>query len=253
MKYIVVYGIILVSAVSSSCRNKITTTKSYWEIEDSIKQAEEDSVKRCLKQKRQSIESKENINDTIWGNIRFGFTNKEYNNALNNIEKSIGYRGVSFGNITLFAENAQFYKGKLYSLDFGHTYYYKPYRASYNSTPYFNPESYIMPIISHFEKKYGLYDYKDDYEHEIRGRERAVDFKEVWIFKSKRITITNEADQYSDDPECACYKLKITIDNYPVSQEIENLKEKVREADEKKAEQKEQERQKREKELLKTL
>lgn len=246
-------GVLLLLVLCLSCRNNSAPSKSYWEIKDSIKQAEEDSIKHCLEQRRKSIEAKENENDTIWGSIKFGMTNKEYSQALSEIEKSIGYRGVSFEDITLYAENAQFYKGKLYSLDFSHSYYYEPYRAEYNSTPHFNPEPYIRPIISHFEEKYGLADYKNESEHDIRGSERAVDFKEVWIFGEKRITITNEAEQYSDDPECAHYKLRITIDNHKVSQEIDELRAKERAADEKRANRREQERQQKEKELLRTL
>lgn len=253
MKCIAFYGVILVSATLLSCRDRMTPTKSYWEIEDSIKQAEEDSITRRLSKIRKNIEPKENQNDTILGEIRFGQSNKEYLRNLNSIEKSIGYRGVTFGDIVLYAQNPQFYKGKLYSLEFEHRYYYKPYRSSYNSTLYFNPEPYIQPIVSHSEEKYGLADSKDESEDEIRGHERAACFSEVWIFDNKRITISNVAEQYSDSPSCASYILKIIIDDPKISQEVKNIEEREKEIEEKQAEQKEQIRAKKEKNLLKTL
>lgn len=236
-----------------SCRNRFTQTKSYWEIEDSIKQAEEDSITRRLTKIRKGIEAKENQNDTIWGKIRFGQSRKEYLRNLNSIEKSIGYRGVAFDDIVLYPRNPKFYKGKLYSLEFEHRYYYKPYRASYNSTPYFNPEPYIQPIISHFEEKYGLADSKDEREDEIRGHERAVCFREVWFFDNKRITISNVAEQYSDSPSCASYILMIIIDDPKISQEVQKLEELEKEKEEKQAEQKEKRRAKEEKDLLNSL
>jgi len=255
MKQIVnaLFMIFIVSAMSLSCKNSTTPTKPYWEIEDSIKKAEEDSVTRVLKQKRQRVEPKENKNDTIWGGVVIGQTRKEYDKALAGIEKSVGYKSISFGDITLYPQNAKFHKGKLYSLEFEHTYYYRPHRANYNSTPYFNPMPYIKPIITHFEEKYGLSDFKDEYTHDIRGREKAVDFKEVWIFSNKRITISNEAEQYSNDPQCASYILKIIIDSPQIANEIEEAENKERKIKEEKAKQAEEERQKKEKELLNTL
>ena len=242
-----------------SCNN---TSKNYsydWEHEqemrDSIKKAKEDSVILSKKLRRDSINMVMLKSDhrKVVGEIRLGQTSKEYNIALSNIWKSVGYAGVKFDDTVLRIDNPKFFDGELYSVEMKYTYLYKPYRRVYNDTPKFNPTPFINPIISHFEDKYGESDYRNEYWSEIRGHEEALNCNVCWKFPQKRISIINKAAQYSKDAECATYTITIIFENPTISDMLYEMEKKKKKLEEERRLKREKEKERAEYEILNTI
>ena len=179
-----------------SCGYNHKDVKSQYEIEDSLKKAGEDSINNVLRKIRIRANKVMSNDISVYGGIELGQTKKEYKKALNVIEKQIGYDGFQIDDITLIIQNPQFYKGKLYSVDFYYSYCCEANRVEYNSTPYYNPIKYIKPLVAFFENKYGLPDSRNEETNDILGHQHAVDTQIVWNFGKKRISISNEAEQY---------------------------------------------------------
>lgn len=205
---------------NTSC-NKTVGNTPYWVIEDSLRQLEQDSIINELNNKRLKADSLMRNDICVVGDIKLGQTKREYEKIIKQMKSEIGYDGVGFDDMKLLICDEKFYKGKLYSVTLRHSYLYPEYRAEYNSSPYYNPEPYIKPIISHFENKYGRADCNEEHEDEIRGHEVAVEIRKVWTFPKKRITITNKAAQYGGGTEHADYELQIVIDSPGLADEIE--------------------------------
>ena len=218
--FIFVLILCLCMFTNTSC-NKTVGNTSYWVIEDSLRQLEQDSIIKELNRKRQKADSLMKNDACVVGDIKLGQTKRKYDEIVKLMESEIGYDGIGIDNIRLIICDEKFYKGKLYSVTLRHSYLYPEYRAEYNSSPYYNPEPYIKPVISHFENKYGRADYNYECENEIRGHEVAVEIRKVWTFPKKRITITNKAKQYGGGPEHADYELQIVIDSPEIADEIE--------------------------------
>ena len=205
---------------NTSC-NEQARNVPYLETEDSLRKLEQDSIINELNNKRLKADSLMRNDICVVGDIKLGQTKSEYEKIIKQMESEIGYDGVGFDDMKLLICDEKFYKGKLYSVTLRHSYLYPEYRTEYNSRPYYNPESYIKPVISHFENKYGRADYNYECENEIRGHERAVSIRKVWMFPKKRITITNKAAQYGGGTEHADYELQIVIDSPELADEIE--------------------------------
>lgn len=242
-----------------SCNNQNKNHTYDWEYEqkirDSIKKAKEDSVILSQKLRRDSINAIMEKSDhrQVVGGIRLGQTSQEYNAALNNIRKSIGYAGIKFDDTVLSIDNPKFFDGEPYSVEMKYTYLYKPYRRVYNDTPKFNPTPFINPIISHFEDKYGKSDYRNEYWSEIRGHEEALNCNACWIFPQKRISIINKAAQYSKDAECATYTLTILFENPVISDRLYEIANKKKELEEERRLKRVKEKERAENEILNTI
>lgn len=212
--------------VFSSCNN---TSKNYaydWEYEqekrDSIKKAKEDSIDRVLKDIRHKSNITMSEDKTVLGGIYLGQSKKDYERERGKIQSELGYKSLGIGDIDLDICDVKFHNGKLYSLTLRHSYLYEEYRREYNSGAEYHPEPYIRDLITHFEKKYGMPDKKYTGYDEIRGHEKADYIYLYWIFPKKRIAIKNEAKKYGGGNDHASYTLTITIDDYNITDMLEN-------------------------------
>ncbi|MBO5024854.1 MAG: hypothetical protein J6C86_01770 [Bacteroidaceae bacterium] len=234
-KHKIMLLLFVLSIALTSCGNENYKHERFdWEIEDSIKKAKEDSINGFLKKIRDKADTIMSEDKTVFRGIYLGQNRKDYEKELKRIQADFGYTALKIGDIGLDIWDAEFHHNKLYSLTLKHDYIYREYRREYNSGAEYHPEPYIRDLITHFKKKYGLPD--DEYSgyDEIRGHERADCIRMYWVFPKKRITIKNKAEKYGGGTAGASYVLTIKIDDYNITNMLENEKREREKAEKKK-------------------